>query len=614
MHIEENFPPVFADPVFEDRFTKDGYVVMPFFDAAEVATCRKLYFTTMTEPPADFFTTAFLPDGETRRKVKDGLERLIVPHAEALMPTYSTCVGHFIVKRGRPDAGFLDLHQDFNFVDHSLHRAVHAWIALADVDQQNGCLTVLPGSHKLAHHISAMGVNATPYDSCRPLLNDCKVGIPMKAGEALFFDERTLHGSYPNKSPDVRIAMGAVFLPKGVKQRLYVTDDAKSSVLDVLEVESETLLNYSTVLRPPYPKGFKKIGTFDYTAQMLSPEVAQSLRRLAEKANPTRPAEPAQVQAALLDRKPGFFSRLFGRSHASRCESGSAMGLTELSNMDTMEIEKDTPIRDAREPLAAHAPEDVKRYYNERTGAYLEGFGEVFQGSRPASTTDLLNYIIEASELKDGIKILDAGCGVCGPAIFFAQSRNLTVEALNISAVQVAEALKRVQAQGLDKQITVREGDFHSLATTYNVGSFDRILFLETICHARDYRTVLEQAMTVLKPGGLLYIKDFYCQDFRSKPELIETQLEDLRALNRCYCLALPDLPSLLDLVSELGFMLEYLRKPGYDAVFEPWINFDRIAGQAWTPKLPYFELIAAVELRCRKPVPHGLPEALHHR
>jgi SAM-dependent methyltransferase len=264
--------------------------------------------------------------------------------------------------------------------------------------------------------------------------------------------------------------------------------------------------------------------------------------------------------------------------------------------------ENELPIRDARKAVAVHTPEDVKRYYDERTGAYLEGFGEVFQGSRPASTTDLLNYIIEAAELRGSLRILDAGCGVCGPALFFAQNPDLTVEALTISPVQVAEALKRVRAQGLEKRITVREGDFHDLATIYEADSFDRILFLEALCHARDYRTVLEQALKVLKPGGLLYIKDFYCQDFRAKPDLLETRMEDLRALNRCYRLALPDLPSLLDLVSELGFMLEYLRKPGYDAVFEPWINFDRVTGDPWTPRLPYFELIAGVELCGQKP------------
>src|ERR1700733_10035337 len=130
MHREENFPPVFADPVIESKFTKDGYVAMPFFDGVEGKACRRLYFEAMSDRPADFFTTAFLPDGETRRKVKEGLEGVIAPHVEALMPAYRTCVRHFIVKRGRPDAPPLHLHQDFNFVDHTLHRAVHVWIAL----------------------------------------------------------------------------------------------------------------------------------------------------------------------------------------------------------------------------------------------------------------------------------------------------------------------------------------------------------------------------------------------------------------------------------------------------------------------------------------------------
>ena len=109
--------------------------------------------------------------------------------------------------------------------------------------------------------------------------------------------------------------MGAVFLPKGVKQRLYVADDAKSAVLDILEVESESLLNYSAVLRPPYPDGFKKTGTVEYTAQMLSPEVVQSLRRRPAKTDPIPPSTgPLQVPVGLLARRPGFFSRLFGRS------------------------------------------------------------------------------------------------------------------------------------------------------------------------------------------------------------------------------------------------------------------------------------------------------------
>ena len=261
------------------------------------------------------------------------------------------------------------------------------------------------------------------------------------------------------------------------------------------------------------------------------------------------------------------------------------------------------PIRDARDPTRTHTVDDVRRYYEEKTSAYMEGFGDVFQGSRPASTSDLLNLIIKSADLYDGMNILDAGCGVCGPAIFFAKNKKITIEAMTISPIQVREAQTRVRAQRMENQITVREGDFHHLASIYPATSFDRILFLETICHAQDYKQVLEQAWKVLKPGGFLYIKDFYCQDFRSKPHLIQDQIEDLKALNRVYTLAMPSLPSLIDLLMLIGFKLKFVRGMDYNAVFEPWIQFEQVAGISWNPKLSHFDLIDAMELMVRKPV-----------
>jgi cyclopropane fatty-acyl-phospholipid synthase-like methyltransferase len=259
-------------------------------------------------------------------------------------------------------------------------------------------------------------------------------------------------------------------------------------------------------------------------------------------------------------------------------------------------------IRDARKPVEAQDAASVKKYYDETTAAYLEGFGEVFQGSRPESTVDLLNHITEAADLRDGMKILDAGCGVCGPAIWFAEHRKVKVEALTLSPVQVHEAKTRIAARGLTNRITVREGDFHRLGEVYRPESFDRVLYLETICHASNYRQVLSEAKRVLKPGGYLYIKDFYCQDFRSKPELQESQLEDLRKLNSVYRLVLPDLASTIDLLSELGFRVNYVREPRYRAVFGPWIKFEQTAGLAWSPKLSHHDLISAMEIFCLKP------------
>ncbi len=68
MQAVQEFPPVFADPAVEESFSRDGYVVVPFFSPEEIEKCKTLYFANLSEPQADFFTTAFLPNGEPQRK------------------------------------------------------------------------------------------------------------------------------------------------------------------------------------------------------------------------------------------------------------------------------------------------------------------------------------------------------------------------------------------------------------------------------------------------------------------------------------------------------------------------------------------------------------------
>jgi SAM-dependent methyltransferase len=275
-----------------------------------------------------------------------------------------------------------------------------------------------------------------------------------------------------------RIAVFLNLAPVNVPARLYQWHERDADRLEVWEVDSEFYLRMApnTYIESPELMGAKFAGRIEFKFEKLDPSGLESVL-------------PAPVTA-----------------------------------LRTIEA-----IRDARNPVQAHDTADVKNYYDEKTPAYIEGFGD--QGSRPESTDDLLQYIVEAAKIADGMKILDAGCGVCGPAAWFAEHVDVTIEALTISPVQVREAQTRLNARGLAGRINVREGDFRKLAELYPPETFDRVLFLETICHARDYRLVLEQAKRVLKPGGYIYIKDFYCQDFRSRPDLQETQLLDLKKL-----------------------------------------------------------------------------------
>src|SRR5262249_26000618 len=144
------------------------------------------------------------------------------------------------------------------------------------------------------------------------------------------------------------------------------------------------------------------------------------------------------------------------------------------------------------------------------TEKYLEFFGESIQAHRPSREEDLLDYLMTQAGIRDGQHVLDAGCGVCGPARHFARKRQITIEAVTISPVQVQIARERNRDPGLGDRVNVTLGDFHQLAGIYGREAFDLAYFLESLSHSSRPGEVLRSVYEVLKPGGIVYIKDFF--------------------------------------------------------------------------------------------------------
>ena len=76
------------------------------------------------------------------------------------------------------------------------------WIALDDADTENGCLKMIPGSHK--KRFSVQRVTETTGFGWRvegETLNDLPVmTLEVARGDAVFFHDQTMHSSYPNAS------------------------------------------------------------------------------------------------------------------------------------------------------------------------------------------------------------------------------------------------------------------------------------------------------------------------------------------------------------------------------------------------------------------------------
>jgi phytanoyl-CoA hydroxylase len=90
------------------------------------------------------------------------------------------------------------MHQDHPYFPHERHSVLAASVHLDDTDEENGCLHVIPGSHNLGP-LEAKGESKSldyPLESGTP--------CPAAAGDVLFFNYLTVHGSGVNRSTRTR--------------------------------------------------------------------------------------------------------------------------------------------------------------------------------------------------------------------------------------------------------------------------------------------------------------------------------------------------------------------------------------------------------------------------
>ncbi|MEY4286273.1 MAG: hypothetical protein RL511_346 [Bacteroidota bacterium] len=204
----------------------------------------------------------------------------------------------------------------------------------------------------------------------------------------------------------------------------------------------------------------------------------------------------------------------------------------------------------------------VGDFYNLRTNDFIEVYGEVIQAFRTNDIDEWLTYTLHSMGLSAHMNALDAGCGICGPARFYAQQiQDLHLTACSISEVQVKQAKALNAAAGLSERINVQHLDYHLLSTAFPAASFDLVYFLESFGHSANQAQLLQEVYGVLREGGTLYIKDlFKAQDPDEwKQQRIDELCEDI---NQAYHYHIPSLEAFLGAARKCGFRLEWVRIP----------------------------------------------------
>lgn len=213
--------PRLRDADLADRFAVNGFCTLPLLDAEAVRSLAGLFDAMFDRPRQGFLSTVLQPPA-----IRRAAHEAILPHIARALATHAgafrIALCSFVARYPGSNQGDLPLHQDWSFVDERAARSISVWIPLQAVEAGNGCMTVVPGSHR--HEQPPRGIGSGfRYRTIEPELRAHHlIDLPLGAGEAILFDHRLIHGSHSNESERKRLAVGAVLIPESVPLRMGI--------------------------------------------------------------------------------------------------------------------------------------------------------------------------------------------------------------------------------------------------------------------------------------------------------------------------------------------------------------------------------------------------------
>lgn len=299
---------ILLDENSQKQLIEKGYVKTSFLSQEEVSdildTLLQVHPDNNFAPNGDnlaygsFHNSLLEKDIEYKKKIMNIIVESFSPHINKLFDNYEIFTSSFFIKP--PGLGEVPAHQHFPLTDNINDRTVIIWCPLVDVDETNGTLQVVEGSHKIIPGIFAYGSPTCFIDYLEEMKKYSKA-ISLKAGECIIFDDKLIHWSGKNNSELPRITASALCIPKNVNPVFFHLDQHNSRNLEVLEIDQnffiENRLAGDLIERP---KNCKSLGFVENKYQMLSED---EFVRLLEKGEEIKPKIVINKKETVLEKR-----------------------------------------------------------------------------------------------------------------------------------------------------------------------------------------------------------------------------------------------------------------------------------------------------------------------
>ena len=198
---------------------------------------------------------------------------MLSKHYQRLFTNYQAFGAAFLFKMPSNNSE-LGVHQDWTIVDENNFVALNCWIPLTDINETNGALHVVPGSHFPSY--STVRAPTVPFffSGNEDVVIAESVPMYVKAGEAVILNQSVIHYSPPNRSDKIRKAITAGVKSQGGPMHFHYKAPDQTDRLEVFEMPEDFLISFDDFYKDIFerPKMGHSIGYINYSSPVLPRE------------------------------------------------------------------------------------------------------------------------------------------------------------------------------------------------------------------------------------------------------------------------------------------------------------------------------------------------------
>jgi hypothetical protein len=228
--------------LYEDLLRK-GFLVLDLLNVDECQSLRELINLKISKPIQGFYASSHDLEITESMQLNEFVNAMLAQRMKALFPELKMLGASFAIK-APGEQSMVPAHQDWNIVDESKYQSYNVWLPLIDVNEVNGTLALVEGSHQLPfiyRGYKIEGLFDHAQDKLQPLLKP----FDLKAGQAIIYNHKMSHASGNNISERNREVLIFGMCENDAQLQITIhSDKCPAGMLEQLSLEAEDFYRF----------------------------------------------------------------------------------------------------------------------------------------------------------------------------------------------------------------------------------------------------------------------------------------------------------------------------------------------------------------------------------